>query len=117
MIACCGIDCLECEAYLATRFDDNEKRIKVAEQWSKQFKADIKPADINCESCLSNNGIIFSHCRVCEIRNCCREKSIDNCAYCDEYGCEKTKILFSMVPEAKSRLDTIRASLQIPANT
>lgn len=116
MLACCGIDCLECEAYLATKYDDNEKRAQVAEQWSKQFKADIKPSDINCEGCLSKNGIIFSHCKVCEIRNCCQVKKIENCAYCDDFGCKKTEMLFSMVPDAKNRLDKLRAGLQIPAD-
>ncbi len=111
MIACCGINCLECGAYLATKNNDEEQRKEVAELWSKQFNADIKPTDINCESCHSDSGNIFSHCRVCEIRSCCNEKEIDNCAHCADYYCEKIKMLFEMLPDAKQRLDEIRAGL------
>ncbi len=117
MIACCGINCIECEAFAATKDDDDLQRAEVARRWSEQFDTELKPEEINCEGCQSSGNILFSHCRVCEIRNCCRDKGLENCAYCDDYGCEKIKILFSMVPEAKNRLDTIRASLQIPANT
>lgn len=111
MLACCGIDCLECGAYLATINNDEEQRKEVAELWSKQFDADIKPADINCEGCLSDSGNIFSHCRVCEIRSCCGEKGLVSCAQCDDYSCEKLEFLFNMAPDVKQRLDEIRMSL------
>lgn len=53
MIAFCGLLCNECGAFIATRDDDDEKRAEVAETWSKQFNADIKPQDVNCDGCLS----------------------------------------------------------------
>ncbi len=56
MIAFCGIVCTECPAFLATQKDDDNKRKKVAEMWSKQFKSEIKPVDINCDGCLIENG-------------------------------------------------------------
>ena len=34
-IAYCGLDCETCEARLATLGNDDELRIKVAEEWSK----------------------------------------------------------------------------------
>ncbi len=52
MIAFCGIVCTECPAFLATQKDDHNERMKVAELWSKEFKAEIKPEDINCDGCL-----------------------------------------------------------------
>ena len=111
MTACCGINCLECGAFLATRENDDEKRAEVAKLWSKQFNVEIKPADINCEGCLSDSPNIFSHCKVCEIRSCCKDKNITNCAFCDDYYCEKLEMLFNMAPDVKHRLDELRISL------
>jgi hypothetical protein len=110
MTAFCGLLCNECGAFIATRDDDDKKRVEVAETWSKQFKVDVKPEDINCDGCLSDGPRIFSHCKVCEIRKCGKEKSVVNCAYCNEYACEKLGQLFQMVPDARKRLDNIRGA-------
>ena len=37
MIAYCGLDCSECEAYQATKKEDIEKLKAVAEKWSAHF--------------------------------------------------------------------------------
>ena len=47
IIACCGIICSECPAYIAFKNDDDELRAKTAKQWSEEIKADIKPENIN----------------------------------------------------------------------
>ncbi|MCK4236856.1 MAG: DUF3795 domain-containing protein [Candidatus Krumholzibacteria bacterium] len=111
MISYCGLPCYECGALLATKTDDDDKRREVAELWSKQYSADIKPQDINCDGCLSEGGRLFGHCKVCEIRKCCSEKAIDNCAYCGEYACDKLGSFFQMSPESKKRLDEIHSKL------
>jgi len=111
MMSFCGLLCNECGAFIATENDDDEKRAEVAEQWSKGYNADIKPEDINCDGCLSDGERLFSHCKVCEIRKCGKEKSIANCAYCDDYACEKLDKIFQMVPDAKDRLDEVRRGL------
>ncbi|HEY44055.1 MAG TPA: DUF3795 domain-containing protein [Anaerolineae bacterium] len=111
MIAFCGLDCHQCGAFLATRKNNDAKRREVAELWSKEFGADIQPQDINCDGCLSEGGILFHHCEVCEIRNCGKDKAIQNCAYCAEYACDKLENFFSMVPEARVQLDRIRSGL------
>ena len=108
MISFCGLLCNECGAFIATRDDDDEKRAEVAEQWSNGYNADIKPEDINCDGCLSGSERLFSHCKVCVIRKCGKEKSIANCAYCDEYACEKLEKIFQVVPDTKKQLDEIR---------
>jgi hypothetical protein len=112
MIAFCGIPCDECGTFQATRNNDDQKRVEVARLWSEKFKADIKPEDINCDGCHSEGGNLFSHCTVCEIRSCGREKNIPNCAHCDEYVCEKLQNFFQMAPDTKGLLDQIRSSLQ-----
>ena len=42
-IAYCGLDCAACEARLATVNNDDELRIKVAEEWSKHNGVEITP--------------------------------------------------------------------------
>jgi len=111
MIAYCGITCTECPALLATQKDDQKERAKVAEMWSKEFDVDLKPEDINCDGCLAESERLFSHCQVCEIRACGREKTVVNCAYCDDYGCEKLTKFLDMVPEAKNTLEEIRKAV------
>jgi len=111
MIAYCGAICSECPTYIATQKDDNEERKKVAELWSKQFRIDLKPEDINCDGCLTENGRLFGHCQTCEIRTCAREKGVKNCAYCEDFACEKLSKFFSRFPKAKQTLEEIRATL------
>ncbi len=107
MIAYCGIVCTECPAFLATQNDDDNERKRVAELWSKQFNSDIKPEDINCVGCLSK-GTHFSYCNDCCIKKCAEEKGVINCAYCDNYPCERLNKFFKMATEAKNTLDEIR---------
>ncbi len=110
MIAFCGLACHECGAYLATINDDNEKRAEVAQAWSKQFKTEIKPENINCDGCQSESGRLFSYCHVCEIRKCGMLKAVQNCAHCADYPCDKLDWVFKVEPETKRRLDRIRAT-------
>ena len=111
MISYCGLNCEECEAFLATKNNDDQKRAEVAKLWSEQYNADLKPSDINCEGCQSDGTNVFSHCNVCEIRKCALEKNIENCAHCDDYSCEKVEMVLSVVPDARKRLDEIRSNL------
>ncbi len=108
MIAFCGLDCNECPALIATQKDSDDERRRVAELWSKQFNANIKPEDINCDGCFSDTGRLFTHCDVCEIRKCGQGKGIKNCAYCDEYACEELNKFFSVAPKAKTNLEETR---------
>ena len=108
MIACCGLICTECPAFLATQNDDDSERKKVAEMWAKEYDVELKPANINCDGCLSENKRLIGHCMVCEIRKCCKEKQLLNCALCDDFACEKLSKYFSMAPQIKSTLEEIR---------
>ena len=74
MVAYCGIVCSECPALLATQEDDDAKRKKVAEAWSKQFNMPVKPEDVNCDGCMSDSKRIVAYCNICGIRKCAREK-------------------------------------------
>lgn len=111
MIGFCGIVCTECKGYLATQKNDDNERRKVAQVWSQLYHHDINPKDIDCDGCLSEGRRLINYCNVCEIRKCGREKNIKNCAYCDEYPCEKLKEFFKMSPDAKTTLEDIRNTL------
>jgi len=111
MVGFCGLLCNECGAFIATKNDDDEKRAEVAQLWSKQYNTDVKPEEINCDGCISESGRLFSHCKVCEVRKCGKEKGVENCAYCNEYACQKLEGFFQVLPDAKKRLDEIRSSL------
>ncbi|MFA4839236.1 MAG: DUF3795 domain-containing protein [Candidatus Neomarinimicrobiota bacterium] len=111
IIAYCGLNCHECGAYLATLANDDAKRKEVAEQWSKEYHVEIKPADINCTGCLTVGENVFSHCTVCEIRLCGMEKKVVNCAHCDDFVCEKLEKFFTMAPFLRERLTELRAAI------
>jgi hypothetical protein len=107
IIAYCGLDCSQCGAFLATLHDDQKEREDVSALWSKLYKVKFKPEDINCQGCLSDE-MLFAHCKVCEIRKCGQEKSVQNCGYCPDYGCEKLETILRLAPEARKNLDEIR---------
>lgn len=111
MIAFCGLTCTECPAFIATQKDDDQEREKVAKLWSKEYHSDIKPEDINCDGCVVESGRLVNYCKVCEIRKCGLGKGLKNCAYCDDYVCEKLTRFFEMAPEAKTTLAEIKKNL------
>ena len=110
MVAFCGLICTECPAFLATQKDDDEERKKVAEMWTKEYGADIKAEDVNCDGCLITDGRHINYCSICEIRKCGLGKGVQNCAYCPDYACEKLEKFFDMASKAKDTLEEIRQS-------
>jgi hypothetical protein len=108
MIAYCGLNCLKCDAYLATQEDNDAKRTETAQAWSKMYHADIKPEQINCDGCKSD-GVKFSHCNVCEIRQCCIEKKVENCAVCESYICDTLSKFIELAPAVGKALEKLRA--------
>ena len=111
MVAYCGIVCSECPGYIATQKDDDEERRKVAEAWSKEFSAEIKPESINCDGCLATTGRLIDYCASCEIRKCAQERTVENCAHCGDYACDRLDKWFRDVPSAKKVLDEIAHGL------
>ena len=108
MIACCGLVCKECPAYIATQADDQDALERVAAQWSKEFKHSFAPKDCACDGCLATTDRLSSYCRECKIRACGNEKKVRNCAHCSDYACEKLEEFFGFAPEAKASLEKIR---------
>lgn len=107
MIAYCGLDCNQCNAYKATIVNDDSLREQTAAEWSKMFGVEIKADDINCLGCKS--ALRIGNCNVCGIRTCGVSKSVENCAECSDFGCKQIVDFLSMAPEAKANLESLRA--------
>jgi len=104
-IACCGLDCDTCDARIATLSNNDELRKKTAESWQKMYNAPgLTMESINCTGCRME-GVKFSHCEACEIRNCVRKKGYDTCGDCDEMGtCAIVAMVHKYVPQAIENL-------------
>ena len=113
----CGLDCLLCPVFIATRNDDMALRIRTAEEWSKLYAEylggnSLEAEAMNCHGCRSD-GEIFVGCAGCLIRQCCRGRNLTSCAVCDEYfTCEMINGFFSVESnrQAKDNLDNLRSN-------
>jgi len=115
-VSYCGILCIGCPIYWATREKNKEKkrkmRTEIARICNEQYKVRFNPEDIgDCDGCKANRRL-FSACIKCEIRNCASHKDLKNCAHCPDYACEKLMTFFSTDPQAKITLDVIRSTIQ-----
>ena len=108
-IGYCGIDCFKCDAYLATKNNDDEMRERTAELWSKLNQVTILPEQINCEGCRFN-GVKSLFCdQLCQIRKCAADKEFETCAQCLKMeGCEILSMIASDNEEAKKNLEGLR---------
>ena len=119
MIAYCGLNCIKCPIYLATREKNPKKQRREREQIviaiKKYLGEEKRVEDItDCDGCKAQGGRLYSGCQECQIRKCASEKGLENCAYCSEYPCEKLSKFFVSEGEqggAKKRLDAIKARL------
>ncbi|MAF83967.1 MAG: DUF3795 domain-containing protein [Gammaproteobacteria bacterium] len=116
-IAYCGLDCSGCEVYQATAFDDDGLRQNYANKVKLQWKIEVDPASVNCHGCRDTRPK-SGFCASCEVRQCAAERGLENCAPCEDYGCEKLqKVHAAMINVGKAvdgiatasiNLDTIR---------
>jgi len=108
MLSMCGLDCAACPAHIAYTTNDQALRVRTAAEWSRQFRTELKPADIDCVGCLKTRGVQFAHCAECEIRKCGLAHKVKNCAMCDDYPCDKISNFIANVPPAKANLEEVR---------
>lgn len=112
IIAYCGLVCTDCPAYVATQAGDRAELERVAALWREEFNTpDITVESIICDGCLTDQGRKCGHCAECDIRACAMALNLANCGHCADYGCEKIERFFGFVPDARVRLDRIRAGL------
>ena len=105
MIACCGLDCAKCDAYIATINDDNDLRSKVAKLWSELNNVEITPEMINCLGCRQD-GVKTPFCEsLCPIRTCCNGRGYPACGECAEMeSCRKLSMVVGTNDTALSNL-------------
>ena len=105
MIAFCGLDCEKCDAYLATKNDDQALREKTAKLWSELNQVTILPEHINCEGCRVD-GVKTVYCdSLCPIRQCALKRGVTTCGDCSELdACPTVAMVVSNNPAALKNL-------------
>ena len=105
LIACCGLDCANCDARKATLNNDDALREKTAELWTKLNGVPITKDMINCLGCRCD-GVKTPFCEsLCPIRQCALEKGYATCGECALLdGCEKAAMVIANNEEAKNNL-------------
>ena len=109
VIACCGLDCGACPAFHASERLSLAERQKVADQWARDFHAELKAEDIDCVGCALAAGTHVGYCSMCEIRRCAMEKKVESCAGCPQFGCTKLEAFLAHAPQARANLTALRA--------
>lgn len=106
MIAYCGLDCENCDAYLATVNNDQELRKKTAKLWAELNNAPIFPEHINCEGCRVD-GVKTVFCdSMCGIRQCAMKKGVNTCGDCSDL--EKCSIISTILENNPSALINLK---------
>lgn len=108
LIACCGLNCAACEARIATASNDDNLRESTAAKWRINYHAsDLTAAMINCTGCREE-GVKFSHCGECEIRNCVKAKGYNTCGECPQMeSCVIVSGVHKYIPEAITNLKNL----------
>jgi hypothetical protein len=110
--AYCGIECAECEAYIATQKDDRAELEAVAKKWAAQFGGKEMGADACvCDGCSTGKRAATAHSLTCGIRVCASKRGVVTCAHCPDYGCATLQGFFAFAPVLKEKLETIRNGL------
>ncbi|MCR4612925.1 MAG: DUF3795 domain-containing protein [Bacteroidaceae bacterium] len=104
-IAICGLDCEKCDAYIATKNNDQALRIKTAKLWSELNNAPILPEHINCDGCRTDGKKTVFCESLCGIRQCAMRKGVSTCGDCSEMQhCSTLGAITSTRPEALRNL-------------
>jgi hypothetical protein len=110
--AYCGIDCGECEAYIATQKNDRAELDAVAKKWSAQYGGkDMGGEACVCDGCSSGKRVASAHAATCGLRVCASARGVVTCAHCPDYGCATLQQFFAFAPVLKDKLEAIRKTL------
>ena len=113
LIAYCGLNCAECEAYKATQSNDTAWQERILAQWRVDFKSpDMPLAAVTCDGCRTPEGRAGGYCADCPVRACGKERGLETCAHCSDFeSCAQLAQLFVMAPQLKTNLEEIRRLL------
>ncbi len=87
MLTLCGYRCDLCPFYTKNIKSEEDKE-KLCREFNQLFGYNLQPATVECVGCL-NEGKHLA--RNCPVRSCALEKSVENCAHCDDFICDKLK--------------------------
>lgn len=109
-VAYCGRDCSACPAYGATQAGDDPHLAALAQEWYGEADAALT----RCDGCMTaTSGRLNRWCRSCPVRACARMMGIQTCAICIDYpDCRHLWAMFARTPDARNRLDALRAVLR-----
>ncbi len=83
MIGYCGYNCHLC----AARSDDPEVMQRLVDGWRRIFgHQHYTVENVKCDGCLSDGNLADKQCKA---RPCAIERGVKNCAYCEDFVCEK----------------------------
>ena len=51
---------------------------------------------------------MMAYCRACAVRECCRTRSLDNCALCPDQPCEKLVEFHVFSPGAEAAFEALK---------
>ena len=104
-IAYCGLDCEQCDAYIATLHDDQALREKTARLWAELNHAPILPEHIHCQGCRADGAKTVFCEQLCAVRRCARQRGVSTCGDCPEMeSCPTVGAFFANAPQAKKNL-------------
>ena len=114
MIAFCGLDCEKCDAYIATKNDDQALRVKTAKLWAELNNAPILPEHINCDGCRADGRKTVYCQHLCAIRQCALKRGVQTCGDCPEMdGCPTVGAVFAGSPDARKNLREIAGRMTL----
>ena len=89
MIGYCGYNCHLC----AARSDNPAVRQKLVDGWHRIFgHQQYTVENVKCDGCLNNGRLADKECKV---RPCAIERGVQNCAYCEDFVCQKVSPLLA----------------------
>ena len=107
LIAYCGLDCAQCEAYQATQANDPAWQEKIVAKWRVDFNApSMTVQDIQCDGCRGPR--LGGYCHMCGIRASAIARGLESCADCPDYACEQLQKFHTMAPAARENLELLR---------
>lgn len=114
MIAFCGLNCAQCEEYLATLANDRHAKKLIAKKWQEEFKlAHVDPDSVNCDGCTEMDMRLSPFCLQCRVRACALARKVRNCAFCEMHpDCATLRDFFDHEPFAKASFEAYISSLK-----
>ena len=94
IIAKCGYRCDLCPAHETNLKSDVDKQ-RMCDAWSRYCGFQVPPEQIqSCPGC-----IVSGADPTCTVRPCAIEKNVENCAHCEQFGCDKLEAKINFVEE------------------